>query len=370
MLKGTTRVAAALLLCTAAVVALPIGGAAADGPLEYDAEVTYLDPLPWDVTDTTRRFPYALVTTNVLFETVDEMCVTAFFEGDLLDEFESFAVEVPQGMGIGWYVPEGESADVIERCTTWEALIETLADGSEIFEIRTEPDWPAAAQSSFRLTGLEVTLTGSPHALDCTVEGTEGDDVLVGTSGDDVICGYGGADNIQGFGGDDLLLGGPGKDVISGGEGDDIIDGGEGGDQIFGGDGADSIFGGPGWDRLHGGVGADHFRGDSENDRMYGNAGRDQLFGGTGTDTLYGGSTDLQDGDRIFGQSARDRLYGGSGLDQLFGGSGDDGLWGGDHPDTLNGGTGDDWICGQADVDVIEASPGDDSFCAWDRDDM
>jgi Ca2+-binding RTX toxin-like protein len=47
-----------------------------------------------------------------------------------------------------------------------------------------------------------------------TLDGGEGDDVLIGGAGDDVLLG--GA-------GDDVLLGGPGTDTLDGGPGDNVV---------------------------------------------------------------------------------------------------------------------------------------------------
>ena len=50
-------------------------------------------------------------------------------------------------------------------------------------------------------------------AIQLTVDGGDGNDVLIGSDGDDVL---------RGGAGDDVLLGGLGIDVIDGGDGDDI----------------------------------------------------------------------------------------------------------------------------------------------------
>jgi acetyl esterase/lipase len=91
----------------------------------------------------------------------------------------------------------------------------------------------------------------------CTIEGTDGPDVLVGTSGDDVICGFGGTDIVVGGGGDDVVLAGGGDDLVLGGRGDDAVDAGDGDDVVFGQGGDDRVDGGPGHDRVHGGPGRD-----------------------------------------------------------------------------------------------------------------
>jgi len=53
----------------------------------------------------------------------------------------------------------------------------------------------------------------SPGAIGLTIEGGEGNDVLIGSAGDDIL---------RGGPGDDVLIGGGGNDIIDGGDGDDI----------------------------------------------------------------------------------------------------------------------------------------------------
>ncbi len=94
---------------------------------------------------------------------------------------------------------------------------------------------------------------------ECTIEGTEGNDIRRGTPGDDVICGLGGNDVLYGLGGNDTLLGGEGNDVLHGGDGDDTLIGGPGRDVHFGQAGNDRLDaqdGVEGNDYLDGGSGA------------------------------------------------------------------------------------------------------------------
>lgn len=121
----------------------------------------------------------------------------------------------------------------------------------------------------------------------CTIDGTEGPDILSGTSGPDVICGRGGNDRIAALGGDDSVLAGGGNDTVSGGSGadqllgssgNDNLTGGGGNDIVTGGAGADRVVGGAGWDSLLGGGGRDILlaNGDGATDRLNGGAGRDR----------------------------------------------------------------------------------------------
>ncbi|MFM1917613.1 MAG: hypothetical protein RJB01_1128 [Actinomycetota bacterium] len=92
---------------------------------------------------------------------------------------------------------------------------------------------------------------------ECTITGTEGDDVIKGTPGADVICGLGGNDIIYAGSGDDIIYAGDGDDIIYAGDGDDIVGGGSGNDVIKGGDGDDFLKGATGEDLLDGSQGSD-----------------------------------------------------------------------------------------------------------------
>lgn len=102
---------------------------------------------------------------------------------------------------------------------------------------------------------MEVRLYGSgaiddicfrtpEPAGDGTVDGTDGDDIMVVgyVDGDgDTIDGADGDDDvILGKGGDDTIVGGDGDDTIFGGDGEDSIDGAGGNDVLFGGSAAGS----------------------------------------------------------------------------------------------------------------------------------
>ncbi|MFN3218490.1 MAG: hypothetical protein ACE367_18500 [Acidimicrobiales bacterium] len=120
-------------------------------------------------------------------------------------------------------------------------------------------------------------LDANDPGASCTIEGTEGNDLLLGTWGDDVICALGGNDVVLGFGGDDIIVAGPGNDRVVGGSGDDEIHGDAGRDTLFGGLGDDVIDGGPGRDRLWGGPGDDILDGGPARDRCWGGPGNDSL---------------------------------------------------------------------------------------------
>jgi Ca2+-binding RTX toxin-like protein len=104
---------------------------------------------------------------------------------------------------------------------------------------------------------LMVSDTEGEIALNVTMNGGSGRDVL-----------RGGAET-------DELFGGNGKDLIYGGEGDDWCVGGRGDDELHGEGGADI---------LHGGNGKDQLNGDEGDDDLDGGKGKDQMFGGDGND--------------------------------------------------------------------------------------
>jgi Ca2+-binding RTX toxin-like protein len=182
--------------------------------------------------------------------------------------------------------------------------------------------------------------SGSPLALDITVYGDDGNDVLQGGMGNDTLHGGAGDDIFQ------TAEIADGADVYDGGEGfdtmdysrraaalsislDDIANDGEAGEGdnvmltvecIIGGSGDDVITGGPGNDELHGGPGNDIIHGGGGDDTIYGEAGDDTLYGDDGDDTIYG-----DDGnDTIYGGPGNDTIFGGAGTNYLNGG-GDDG---------------------------------------------
>lgn len=177
-----------------------------------------------------------------------------------------------------------------------------------------------------------------------TLEGTEGDDVIVGfpgrgliifgAGGNDRICGGAANDKIDGGPGDDHLSGGYGLDILIGDVGNDRLLGGPGIDQLWGGEGVDALFGGTGKDNLLGGGDADLLLGQASDDALDGSDGDDRMIGGTGDDTLRG----LEGDDSLFGGRNNDRLEGGDGDDELNGGDGIDSLFGGPDDDLLEGG--------------------------------
>lgn len=152
--------------------------------------------------------------------------------------------------------------------------------------------------------------TGSPEPRTgpaCTIEGTDGDDVLTGTPGPDVVCGLEGDDVLQGLDGDDVLDGGDGSDTASFEAAPCCIRA----DLSTGtavGAGTDRLVG---IERLTGSPGDDVLRGDGGPNVLAGLGGTDLLYAGEGDDELAGGDGD----DYLVGEGGSNALDGGSGAD-------------------------------------------------------
>lgn len=215
----------------------------------------------------------------------------------------------------------GQTLAVVSVGVPARGTAELVADGPDAGKVRYTAPAGASGPDSFTyvLSDGEATATGTVAvtvseavlrtlcALEPTIDGTAGDDVIVGTPGDDVIRGRRGADTIDGGGGNDVVCGGPGadrivtgdgNDRIAAGTGSDTVDSGAGDDRVRGGFGSDTIVAGAGDDRVAAGPGADDVdAGEGRNslalgpgdDRGRAGAGDDRIDGGPGTDTCDAG---------------------------------------------------------------------------------
>jgi serralysin len=267
-------------------------------------------------------------------------------------------------------------------------------------------------------------------ALNLTVFGGTGDDVLTGGAGVDRLHGGAGKDKVAGGGnrntlygdaGNDRLEGGPDGDILLGGVGNDTLlgrgdrdwlDGGAGNDVSWGGAGhdalGDNVVVDTGADVFHGGAGIDQVtyrmhtaavmadldgkrddgqRGEKDTiatdvediegtpagDRLTGNAADNELSGGSGQNVLSGGAGNDRllswDGkDALYGQAGNDELLSAGGADIADGGPGNDTVYAGDGADTLYGGTGNDHLEGDYGVDKVFGGAGDDElYSGWTR---
>ena len=152
-----------------------------------------------------------------------------------------------------------------------------------------------------------ATPDPAPRLAQCTIEGTEANDVLTGTPGPDVLCGHGGDDVLHGLEGDDELDGGDGFDIASYETSAcciraDLAAGtatGAGTDQLIG---IEGLTGSPGDDVL---------RGDGGPNVLSGLGGTDLLYGSDGDDTVAGGDGD----DYLLGEGGVNAIDGGAGAD-------------------------------------------------------
>lgn len=149
---------------------------------------------------------------------------------------------------------------------------------------------------------------------------------------------------IDGTDGDDIIVGNAQSEYIDGKDGMDLIHGGMGNDTIFTQDGADSLYGDQGDDRVEAWNNDDNF--------VFGGVGNDHLITMNGHDEMRG-----EDGnDFVFSSGGNDVLYGGDGNDELMSGMGDDTIFGGDGSDYMFGTIGQDTMTGGADADLFAFS--------------
>ncbi|MCC3475035.1 MULTISPECIES: cadherin-like domain-containing protein [unclassified Microcoleus] len=213
-----------------------------------------------------------------------------------------------------------------------------------------------------------------------TIEGTDGDDIIVATGANQSLYGKRGKDKLKGKSGKNKLYGGKDGDDCEGGDGDDEIRGDRGDDKCDGGEGNDTLYGGKDNDTLSGGTGNDTCKGDDGDDWVHGNDGKDDVDGGSGSDTVYGGKgddtcnggegNDTVRGDRgndnVNGGEGNDTVNGGKDNDTVIGGAGNDDCSGDDGDDTVMGGSGDDTTTGGAGNDNVSGDEGDDSVVGGD----
>jgi len=213
-----------------------------------------------------------------------------------------------------------------------------------------------------------------------TLDGEDGNDIIVGGSGPERLVGAGGDDTIfagrdavtvSGGAGNDTLLSSASAERLDGGAGDNIavaaiVSSFSGGVVTIFGDNAPNTLtvsrNAAGQLLSNGKVIPGATVANAAQIRVFGLAGNDtitldeaqgalpaaHLYGGTGNDTLTGGSG----ADLVFGQAGNDTLLGKGGFDMLFGGS---------ENDVLTGGDADDQVFGESGNDRVIWNPGDDT---------
>jgi Ca2+-binding RTX toxin-like protein len=244
--------------------------------------------------------------------------------------------------------------------TTVSTTVDILGAGSVVISGVLHVVGAASANNMGIITaaGGMITVSGSLNGgnpatfseasvTEIRVRGRSGNDVFVAAPGVNVpmtIDGGDGNDLLIGGSGRSVIIGGAGNDVIFGGDGDDVLLGGDGNDDIFGGGGNDAIVGGNGNDIVNGGLGRDVLVGSQDSDLLVGGDGEDILIGGwtshdsnvsaldlimatwTSPDsftsrvaTLSGSGGLLQGGVSVFDDGDNDRIIGGAGRDLIFG---------------------------------------------------
>jgi len=142
------------------------------------------------------------------------------------------------------------------------ALLLAIVGGTAVLTLPNSE----AAQTCFGKAATIADHTG-------TIQGTDGDDVIIGDDGFNNIFRNGGFDRI--------CSGGDGDWIESQADDGHIwVKGGAGGDLIYGSDEDDRLYGGDGRDTLVGTGGNDELHGDAGDDRLQGEAGNDELNGG------------------------------------------------------------------------------------------
>ena len=152
----------------------------------------------------------------------------------------------------------GDGSDTLDGDAGIDTLQFTGSAVNEIFEasvsgqrVTLTRDVGAVVMDAGTLEQLVVNALGGSDQftagtgfgdLAVTVDGGDGDDVLMGGDGRDLLIGGAGVDTVSGGAGDDVLVGGPGNDSVSGGLGNDrmVWNDGDGSDVLDGGAGADT----------------------------------------------------------------------------------------------------------------------------------
>jgi Ca2+-binding RTX toxin-like protein len=197
-------------------------------------------------------------------------------------------------------------------------------------------------------TTIENATGGSGND---TIYGNAVDNSLLGRDGVDLIYGFDGVDLLYGQNGNDTLYGGNQNDYLYGGSGDDRLDGGAGADFMAGGNDNDTYWVDSKYDQVSeaasGGtldtvnssisftIGANVYverlnllstgsaidgAGNDFDNTVTGTSSVNVLVGNGGNDALYG----YADNDTLYGNAGNDILDGGTGNDKMTGGIGDD----------------------------------------------
>ena len=166
----------------------------------------------------------------------------------VLSDSKTFTVTVTEPVSSGPIVIKGTDCDDVIKVWEQNGVLKAIINGST---------------SEFRLTDkTEIEVLGLGGDDRIILNGLNHNIVVKGGKGNDFIeaCGVTNtciSVTLEGGDGNDLLVGGGGNDLLDGGAGNDILIGGRGRDTLFGAEGDDILIGGPGCDNLNGGPGCD-----------------------------------------------------------------------------------------------------------------
>jgi len=289
--------------------------------------------------------------------------------------------------------PDGDTISITAAATSPSSDLTSATNNSPAGSITVKDNDTDGGKFSY--TGTAGAKSDNADVTVTRVSGT----TLNGTGLGEILIGRDGADNtLNGYEGDDVLIGGTGNDTLNGGAGVDILSGGGGNDTLIGDQSDKLLDGGSGTDTLQiganftstsdaqivnienvtltaavtlnlanqtegftitGSSGADSITGGSGNDTIIGAQNDILLDGGLGTDTLQIGAnfTSTSNGQivnienvtlttaatlNLANQTEGFTITGSSGADTITGGSGNDIITGGAGADTLKGGAGTD----------------------------
>jgi uncharacterized delta-60 repeat protein len=226
----------------------------------------------------------------------------------------------------------------------------------ELTSLQGKPGGPSD-KIPFTVTDNQITITGTTAVDKINIFG--------GSANSELFIEFNGKRAVIEHYGQQTLL-------INAGDGDDrvqnssdapsTINGGNGNDILIGGSANDSLSGGSGNDTLDGGLGADILSGGGGNDTADYSSRATNLDISLDNVANDGAANEkdnvMADVETILGGSGNDKLVGNPFANLLVGNAGNDILFGGKGNDTLNGGTGHDQLFGQDDNDTLLAKDG------------
>jgi Ca2+-binding RTX toxin-like protein len=175
----------------------------------------------------------------------------------------------------GTYTPKVRVVDAGDNFSTWDAY----NVGATLIQLDI-----SASAGDLYCGGLTIDQLIASHKFN-VIDNRDGHrKTLNGSDGNDLILASRYGDVINAKKGDDCIIGGAGPDIIHGHQGNDQIYGNGGNDLIFGDNGDDKLYGGDGDDVLYGGNGNDTIGGDSGDDDISGGNGNNTIDGGDGND--------------------------------------------------------------------------------------